>query len=134
MYPPDPQCQAAQIYNITCSRPRFDHTCHAVDGVVGCLFAPSDLCPPPPSPKKHSQMMVDQFWAHFIRSNLLTLQVQQKWEQLAHNRALDSVLMNMDLSLSPIGLLGRSSMSVQAQMNALDQRKLKSMDGLTSAL
>ncbi|KAK0150235.1 hypothetical protein N1851_008850 [Merluccius polli] len=59
-------------------------TKHVADGAAGHLLATIVLCSRPThqetvSGSGHWQMMVDHFWAQFLRSYLPSLQVRQKW-------------------------------------------------------
>ncbi|XP_034536205.1 uncharacterized protein LOC117810467 [Notolabrus celidotus] len=48
---------------------------------------------------RHCQVMVDHFWARFLRSYLPTLQVRQKWRRPTDNIAQDTVVMVVDPQL-----------------------------------
>ncbi|XP_026056216.1 uncharacterized protein LOC113041867 [Carassius auratus] len=56
---------------------------------------------------RHCQNMVDQFWIHFTRNYLPTLQTRQKWHKASKNLEVDSVVLIVDPQLPraqwPIG-------------------------------
>lgn len=60
---------------------------------------------------RHSQIIADQFWAHFIRDYLPNLQTRQKWQTRTDNIPQGSVVMIMDKQLPralwPVGKVVR---------------------------
>ena len=45
---------------------------------------------------RHSKNLADQFWVHFTRNDLPTLQTQQKWQKSSGNMSVDSIVLIVD--------------------------------------
>ncbi|KAI7790024.1 hypothetical protein IRJ41_019694, partial [Triplophysa rosa] len=48
---------------------------------------------------RHCQSIIDQFWTHFTRNYLPTLQTRQKWQRTSDNLEVDSVVLVVDPQL-----------------------------------
>nr|XP_061816936.1 uncharacterized protein LOC133606706 [Nerophis lumbriciformis] len=73
---------------------------------------------------RHCQTLVDQFWIHFIRSYLPTLQTRSKWQRSSENITINTVVLMVDPSLPraqwPIGRVVKTIPSQDGQVRAAE--------------
>lgn len=75
---------------------------------------------------KHCHILVDQFWASFIRKYLPMLQPRQKWHATPDDLAVDSVVLLVDLQLPraswPIERITKVHQSADGHVRSADVR------------
>lgn len=73
---------------------------------------------------RHCQNLVDQFWIHFTRNYLPTLQTRQKWQNSSGNLTVDSIVLIVDPQLPraqwPIGRVIRTVTSQDGCVRAAE--------------
>ncbi|XP_039539859.1 uncharacterized protein LOC120487658 [Pimephales promelas] len=73
---------------------------------------------------RHSQVLADQFWTHFIRSYLPFLQSRQKWVKDTENLTVGTVVMVIDQRLPralwPVGRVTKTIRSVDGKVRTAE--------------
>lgn len=73
---------------------------------------------------RHSQVLVDQFWSHFILYYLPSLQARQKWAKDKDNLKIGTVVMIVDQSLPravwPVGHVRKTITGVDGKVRSAE--------------